>query len=220
MAKIAYAVPDQRAFWDRWHEEHTHASHSDHSDEALQTFIHALPKPHGSRVLEVGCGQGREAVRLAQRGLKVSAFDYSPVAMLAAKNNAALAGVHLDLTEHDTSQPLPYRSSVFQGVFAHLSLHYFDDIGTRGLFAEVGRVLVQRGILFFTVRSLHDPLYGKGDKIGDHIYCYEGHLRHFFEKSYVEEVLSDWDIRMAEYYDTNNRSVNPGVFIRVLAIRP
>src|ERR1039457_5840445 len=201
MTKAAIAVPDQRLFWDRWHGKHAHASHTEHSKDALRTFASALPQSEDLRLLEIGCGQGREAVALARNGFRVSAFDHSSVAIAAAK-------------------PLPYASGTFGGTFAHLSLHYFDHLTTRGIFAEIARVLKPSGVLLFTVRSDRDPLFGQGDCIDAKTFCREGHVRHFFDKPYVEDMLLHWDIQLAEYYDTSDREINPGVFIRVLATHP
>jgi SAM-dependent methyltransferase len=221
MAETIHALADQRTYWDQWHERHTLASHSDHSSEALATFIGALPRVAGANVLEIGCGQGREAVQLALRGLRVSAFDHSHVAIACARRNASKARVNLDLTEQDTARPLPYDSEAFLGAFAHLSLHYFDETTTRGIFSEIARVVAPGGILFFTVRSVHDDLYGQGDEIGHNLFCLKGHVRHFFDINYITETLSaDWKIRIADSYDTSDRTVNPGVFMKVLAERP
>ena len=220
MTKAAIAVPDQRLFWDRWHGKHAHASHTEHSKDALRTFASALPQSEDLRLLEIGCGQGREAVALARNGFRVSAFDHSSVAIAAAKTNAIREDVRVDFVEHDAAQPLPYASGTFGGTFAHLSLHYFDHLTTRGIFAEIARVLKPSGVLLFTVRSDRDPLFGQGDCIGAKTFCREGHVRHFFDKPYVEDMLLHWDIQLAEYYDTSDREINPGVFIRVLATRP
>src|ERR1039457_1994706 len=201
MTKAAIAVPDQRLFWDRWHGKHAHASHTEHSKDALRTFASALPQSEDLRLLDIGCRQGREAVALARNGFRVSALDHSSVAIAAA-------------------QPLPYASGIFGGTFAHLSLHYFDHLTTRGIFAEIARVLKPSGVLLFTVRSDRDPLFGQGDCIDAKTFCREGHVRHFFDKPYVEDMLLHWDIQLAEYYDTSDREINPGVFIRVLATHP
>lgn len=219
MTNLIHTVPDQRIFWDRWHEHHAEASHVDHSEESVQNFINALPHKPG-QVLEVGCGQGREAVQLALMGLHVNALDLSPVAISTAKSNALEAGAFVEFLEHDTATALPYESKTFTGAFAHLSLHYFDDVTTQEIFDELARVLEPGGILFFTVRSVHDSLYGSGERIGQDFFCLNGHLRHFFDHGYVRTLMSEWDVRLAECYNTNDRTVNPGSFIRVLAIRP
>jgi SAM-dependent methyltransferase len=219
MTEAVFTVPDQRMFWDWWHERHTEASHTDHSRAALQTFVDAMSEQPNRRVLEVGCGQGREAISLARRGFAVSAFDHSEVAISIARTNAIKADLKAAFVEHDMTRPLPYMQRSFGGVFAHLSLHYFDDLTTQMLFNELHRVLVPDGVLFFTVRSVYDPLYDQGVHIGGNIFCLKGHVRHFFDIPYIREVLSKWDVQLAEYYDTSHRTVNPGVFIRVLAVR-
>jgi SAM-dependent methyltransferase len=213
------AVPDQQAFWDGWHEEHSVASHTRHSQDALDRFVSALPHEGGS-VLEIGCGQGREARGLAARGLRVSAFDHSGVAISIAKSTAWAGGAPVDFRRHDATEPLPYRSAHFDGVFAHLSLHYFSDDRTRLLINEIARVLTPSGVLFFTVRSDRDPLHGYGARLEADMYCLRGHVRHFFSAAYARDILSDWQVRLVDYYDTRRATLNPGVFLRVLAHRP
>lgn len=219
MTEAISTIPDQRMFWDLWHERHTVASHTDHSQAALQAFVEAMSEQSNKQVLEVGCGQGREAISLARRGFAVSAFDHSEVAISIARTNAIKADRKVAFIEHDTAKPLPYTSESFGGAFAHLSLHYFDDSTTEIIFNELQRVLGPDGVLFFTVRSTRDPLYGQGENIGENIFCLRGHVRHFFDISYIKNLLSKWDIRLSEWYDTSHRTVNPGVFIRVLAVR-
>jgi SAM-dependent methyltransferase len=219
MTETISTIPDQRMFWDSWHERHAVASHTDHSQAALQAFVDAMSEQRNKRVLEVGCGQGREAISLARRGFAVSAFDHSGVAISIARTNAIKAGRKVTFIEHDMARPLPYTPKSFGGAFAHLSLHYFDDLTTRMISNELKRVLGPDGILFFTVRSIYDQLYGQGTRLGENIFCLKGHVRHFFDIPYIKDVLSKWDIRLAECYDTSNRAVNPGAFIRVLAVR-
>jgi ubiquinone/menaquinone biosynthesis C-methylase UbiE len=219
MTEAISTIPDQRMFWDLWHERHTVASHTDHSQAALQAFVEAMSEQPNKQVLEVGCGQGREAISLASRGFAVSAFDHSEVAISIARTNAIKAGRKVAFIEHDTARPLPYTSESFGGAFAHLSLHYFDDSTTEMIFNELRRVLGPDGVLFFTVRSIRDPLYGQGESLGENTFCLSGHVRHFFDLPYIKDLLSKWDIRLSEWYDTSHRTVNPGVFIRVLAVR-
>jgi SAM-dependent methyltransferase len=210
-------VPDQQAFWDRWHNEHSVASHAWHSQDALDRFVSALPR-YGSSVLEIGCGQGREARDLAARGFRVSAFDHSGVAIAIAKSEVtAVDSAAVDFRQHDAADPLPYRSAVFDGVFAHLSLHYFSDGKTRQLIDEIARVLTPSGVLFFTVRSDQDPLYEHGAFLEEDMFCLRGHVRHFFSEAYARGLLSGWQVRLVEYYDTRRATLNPGVFLRVLA---
>ena len=53
------------------------------------------------RALELGCGTGTNAVFLAQQGFEVTAVDCSPLALEAARNRAAQAGVTVQFVTGD-----------------------------------------------------------------------------------------------------------------------
>jgi SAM-dependent methyltransferase len=220
MAKALFSVPDQELFWDCWHETHTTAGKGTHSSDALRIFMRHLQPGVRLPLLEVGCGQGKAAISLARAGHRVTAFDRSHVAIAAARRNAELGHVDVDLTEHDITQAFPYASNRFSGVFSHLSIHYFDDATTRAIFSEIGRVLKPGGILFFTARSVLDPFYAQGDYLSRDLYCLEGHVRRFFDEASVRDELTDWDVRFTEIYKVvGDRKANPGSYLRVLATR-
>lgn len=220
MIKLDIKVPNQRDFWDRWHEKHAVASHTAHADHALKTFVGALPPPSSaSSVLEVGCGQGRESIELSRQGFRVHGFDHSPLAISTALAAAHTHGEEIDFTQHDALEPFPYQDRQFDGVFAHLSLHYFDDHETQGVFQEIWRVLKPGAPIYFTVRSTSDPLCGRGQEVGTNMYCLNGHLRRFLSLDYLNELLSEWRIELLEPYSTRGTTTNPGEFIRGLCMR-
>jgi SAM-dependent methyltransferase len=60
-----------------------------------QTLVDAATPLAAGRALDVGCGEGADAVWLAQRGWRVSALDVSGLAIERAKHHASAAGVEL-----------------------------------------------------------------------------------------------------------------------------
>ncbi len=63
------------------------------------------------RALDVGCGEGADAIWLAQRGWDVTAIDVSDVAVRRARDAAALAGATVEwLTGDALGSSLPSRS--------------------------------------------------------------------------------------------------------------
>ena len=56
------------------------------------------------RVLDVGCGEGADAIWLAERGWTVTAVDVSEVALTRARDAAARAGVAVDWVGGDAFQ--------------------------------------------------------------------------------------------------------------------
>ncbi|WP_367125861.1 class I SAM-dependent methyltransferase [Streptomyces phytohabitans] len=93
------------------------------------------------RALDLGCGEGGDAIWLARRGWHVTAADFSSVALERAARHAAEAGVpeeRLDWQKHDLGQTFP--EGEFDLVSAHF-LHSHDDMaGTRVLRSAVAAV--------------------------------------------------------------------------------
>jgi SAM-dependent methyltransferase len=123
----------------------------------------------GARVLEVGCGPGRLAIRLArEHGLDVTGVDLDPgmieraLANVAALPNGRGPGPSFAVGD---AASLPFADRSFDLVVSTLSLHHWADPAA-GL-AEIGRVLrpggralvwdLRRGLLWFHAR-VPDPV--------------------------------------------------------------
>lgn len=118
----------------------------------------AAAAPPGGRVLDVGCGPGHLAARLADRGLHVAAIDLDPAMVerarrrLAARAETAVADV----------AALPFPDASFDVVVSTLSMHHWADHAA-GL-AEVARVLRPGGVaLVFDLAGMHVPLHGHAE---------------------------------------------------------
>lgn len=140
-----------------------------------------------SMILELGCGHGFDALELSKTN-KVTAIDFSQKAIAEAK---LLANKNLFFEVGDFAKPLKYKSGEFDLVYSRLSLHYFDDKTTKSIISEVSRVLAINGRFAFMVKSTKDELFGKGIKKGENIFELDGHIRHFFSKKYIKELLKN-----------------------------
>ena len=75
----------------------------------------------GSRALDLGCGEGGDAMWLAEHGWQVVAVDVSTTALARAAEDAEARGVlgHIDFQQHDLTKTLP------DGPFDLVSAHFF-----------------------------------------------------------------------------------------------
>lgn len=216
------ALRDQRRHWDRWHRRHAHACHPGHAQASRKYFLTALDMTDGD-VLELGCGQGRDAIALADASMHVVGVDHSPVAIgvaedLVAQRTETSGSVTLHLADYFEFLRT-CASATFDGIFSHLALHYFDESSTRALFTELARVVRPQGVLLFTVRAAGDPLDGHGAAIAPSVYVRNGHLRHFFAEDLVHDLLADWPETFVRKYDRSGEETNPGKFILGVARR-
>ena len=101
------AADPSRERWNRrWAGERAHASSA--PSEFLIAETEALPS---GRALDVACGAGRNAVWLARRGWRVTGVDFSDVALRAARELAASAGVEVEWIEADAVTWIPPRGA-------------------------------------------------------------------------------------------------------------
>ena len=112
----------------------------------------------GKRVLEVGCGQGHNAVFLAMYGAKVSGFDLSPKGIEMATKIAGANGVG-ELCEFQVANvsDLPYESESFDVVLCNAVLHHV--VKYPNVAEELHRVLKPGGKLFFAEGVRDNGLY-------------------------------------------------------------
>ncbi len=120
------------------------------SDRQTDVIARLLDLQPGMRVLDVPCGHGRIAERLARRGCDVVGVDSSTTFLAAARRSAAEAGVQVDYRQGDM------RSLEIEGEFDRViniftSFGYFDDHTDRAV-----------------LRSWRKALRGSGKLLIDH----------------------------------------------------
>ncbi len=115
------------------------------------------------KILELGCGQGRDSIFFASNNIDVVALDSSKVAIDALSNFTNEKNLSLRPMIHNANEGIPFDDSSFDAVYAHMFFNMrFGDEKLEFLFLEVKRVLSEDGLNFFSVRSDHDAMYRKG----------------------------------------------------------
>lgn len=95
-------------------------------------------------VLELGCGVGRFSRYLAQRGLRVTGVDFSPVAIEIARARVAADDAQPEFLVGDVTR-LDSLRGPFDVSFDVGCFHCFDERGQRAYVSEVSRLLAPGG---------------------------------------------------------------------------
>ena len=122
---VTHAGPDAAAAW--WDELYG-ARERVWSGAANAALVRLAPDLRPGTALDLGCGEGADAVWLAARGWQVTAVDISAVALARAAQHAAEAGVaeRIRWQHHDLAVSFP--AGRFDLVSAHF-LHAPAELG-------------------------------------------------------------------------------------------
>lgn len=188
-------------FWDHYFRE-LRETGDDLDWEGLWTapFLGPLREAAARTILELGCGTGNDAARLAVEGYSVTAIDLSAEAIARAR---ATFGSSARFLVDDIAFPLPFSNCSFDAVMSNVALHMFPDSVTRSVFAEVRRLVRQGGLFLFHVNALEDrPLRTRWRPVAreleqDFVLEESGQTMHFFSEPYLRELLREWsDLRL------------------------
>lgn len=120
---------------------------SDRQADLLWRLLELAP---GMDVLDLACGHGRIANRLAARGARVTGLDRSSVFLERARRDAGELDV--DYVEGDMRE-LPWEEQFDAVVIWFTSFGYFDDEGNRRVAAEAREALKPGGRLAIGIHS-------------------------------------------------------------------
>lgn len=216
-----YRLLGNRRFWHRYYRDHPDPGPP--SPFALFCAERCL-KP-GHEVLELGCGNGRDAVYLSSLGMHVTALDLcrSEIRYLrrrhgrnaAAGQNGRLIFLHRDFSR--------FRSpGAFDGVYSRFTLRSISEPQERQSIASAYVNLRPGGMLLIEARSRRDQLFARSQRLSDS----EGmtdHYRRFIDPEELHGRLMQAGFAIEYFIESTGLAVHkdedPWV-VRVVARRP
>jgi ubiquinone/menaquinone biosynthesis C-methylase UbiE len=144
VSQSANAGSDVAQAYDRWSQRYDD-DHNATRDLDARVVRESPVHVAGARVLELGCGTGKNSEWLAARASELVALDFSPGMLDVARRRVRSERVRF--VEHDITRPWPIEPSSVDVVVGNLVLEHVRDLGP--IYAEAARVLRPSGELFF-----------------------------------------------------------------------
>lgn len=173
--------------------------------EAPNAFL-ARQKPllptHG-KALAISDGEGRNGVWMAEQGLDVTSFDFSPRGVQKAKALAARRGVKIDARVADIySYPWPHEA---YDVIAVIFIQYMDPTKRRSVFAGIRHALKTGGLLLMEGYTPKQIEHGSGGpKQPENMYTRELLEREF--GGFADLTIEDYESVLQEGSSHGGRS--------------
>lgn len=129
-----------------------------------------------SRLLELGPGAGRDTQAFLDAGLDITAVEISQSGTERIKRDfPSVTVIQGDIRDVDLS-----KRGVFDAIYAFSVLHYFNDTELKYIYFKLLNRLRDNGIIYIATRSSKDSMYGKGKKINDNTFLFNGAERRFY----------------------------------------
>lgn len=138
-------------------------------EESLVDFARVLKEAGSSKVLDFGCGTGRNSIYFARLGFDVHGFDWSGAALEMCRKDLSRLNLRADLRVWDMNDtPLPYPDSRFDAVIVMRVVHHTYEDNIRRITAEIGRITKRGGYAYVEVptyeRAVRLELEGAGSQ--------------------------------------------------------
>lgn len=117
----------------------------------IDKIVKLFDKKKVKRVLDLGCGGGRNLIYLARKGFKLYGLDSSKEGVDMTKNFLDKERLEADLIIGDAFKKLPYGSDFFDAVISVQVLEHARINDIKNAILEIRRVLKPNGVIFITL---------------------------------------------------------------------
>tara|TARA_B100000767_G_C19774631_1_gene541861 strand:+ start:4550 stop:5182 length:633 start_codon:yes stop_codon:yes gene_type:complete len=158
------------------------------SDEStFAKFTYAKIKNQKGKILDIGCGNGRDSFFFNKKGYEVTAIDISQKAI---QKNSKKKRERLSFKKFDIGSDKEVGK--FEIIYCRFFLHTVDQFLEKKLIELIKKSKKENTIVFFEFRNFKDKIFGKF-KSSDHnkvIEFEKGHFRRIidptkFKKSFI-----------------------------------
>lgn len=174
----------------------------------------------GKSIIDLGCGNGRDALFFYEKGLNVTGIDASSMSIDQLKKQ--YQDERLTFICDDFVQASVLFQRQYDYCYSRFTLHAINETQERELLENICSAMVNGGKLFIEARSIHDDIYGKGKEVGRNAYIYDGHYRRFLIKEELENSLKKMGFQLE--YSKEDKGFSPfgdsdPTLIRIIAIK-
>jgi adenylylsulfate kinase-like enzyme len=187
-------------FWNAYYIGNKALDHP--SDFAVFAKSH-MASEEGDKIIDLGCGNGRDSLFFYKSGFKVTAIDSSEQAI--HRINEKGFPIFAVCDDFVTAKALFCMD--YNYCYARWSVHAISQIQQDELIRNVYGSLQTNGKFFIEARTVNDFRYGLGTSLGQDEYFYEGHYRRFIRPEKLIKQLCDVGFSLVYFEESNTFSV-------------
>tara|TARA_B110000285_G_scaffold206038_1_gene244267 strand:+ start:13 stop:654 length:642 start_codon:yes stop_codon:yes gene_type:complete len=187
---------------------------SNYYGELLSKQKHLTPSPfaqfliennyltRAKTLIELGCGNGRDALFFAKKNIKVTAIDQ-------CSNTTELLNTHENILSFSADfTKLENLSEKVNIVYSRFTLHSINEQDESETLNWAFENLTAGGFFCIEVRTTKDPLCGKGEDKGNNIWFHNSHHRRFLEAESFKLKLENIGFKTELFIESNGFAIH------------
>lgn len=144
------------------------------------------------KILDAGCGEGRNCIYFLQEGYQIFGVDADPIAIQMARTYARTIQKDYDTHRFQRAmvQDMPFHQGAFDAVISSAVTHFAkSEADFFKMISEMLRVLRPGGILFLRTCTDRDNILSNAPHLGDGVYLLPDDSERFVLTSKIERAL-------------------------------
>lgn len=181
----------------------------------VKNFLHS-----GYKILELGCGNGRDSIYMAKNGMYVLGLDQCKSEIEFLNNNFSNKNLSFAVKDFSKLDGL----SKYDAIYSRFTLHVISLSQEDNLLSSIAKHLNKKGYFLIEARGTNNEYFSKGIKVANekNAFIYQGHYRRFLDmKEFCDRLKANnlkiisaaEDYNFAPFKNTNQK------FIRIIAVK-
>jgi tellurite methyltransferase len=197
-----------KEYWESYYKRHGDDNSISSKSSFAEFCLFNYFNDKARTIVEVGSGNGRDAIFFAHHNHKVIAIDQSITTLeqqrmnISSDINANLISISNDFTSMAFDFNMPIDT-----FYSRFTIHAISKDDQDLLLPKIYSTLEINGLLCIEVRTTKDPLFGIGEDCGDNTYLTD-HKRRFIDSNvFLKETLS-LGFELIYFTEENNLSIH------------
>lgn len=154
------------------------------------------------KILDVGCGEGRNTIYFLNEGYQIFGVDSNPIAIQMARIYAQTIQKDYDIYRFQTSiiEDMPFHQGAFDALISSAVLHFAkSEAQFFRMVDEMMRVLKPGGIFFLRMTTAQGGILEKSPDLGDGVYLLpDGTERFLLTAELEKEIIAKYNLTYLE----------------------
>jgi len=171
-----------KSYWDTYYTKKLAPEYA----SGFARFALSFMQP-GRKLIDLGCGNGRDSLYFASNDMEVTAIDMSETAIDTVRRGCG--DLPVTIAHDDFVHSKVLIDEKYDYCYSRWTLHTIDDLQHADLLRNVWEALKDGGLFFVETRTISDDIYGLGREAGPHAFIYNEHYRRFIHPQDFSEQL-------------------------------